>query len=193
MNIQLLDELADVMERKGHPTREKLLPGIERKQIDLVYPEVDLCEDLYQLYSWRNGSTSGLNLEGIVFRDTGFLPLEKAKQYASDIIPWYVHPDGPEQTDDEYHYPDFDKWVGISGFEGMIYVVVCGEHKFSKELVNPVLCMGCGAFYVAYDSIESMIKTCIGWASHENWRIDNELPDGEEEAIWKSNNPIAFP
>ena len=192
MNRLLLDELADALENKGHKAREKLLPGIARAEIESVYPGVELCDELYQLYGWRNGSNSGLDLDGILFRDTGFLPIEKAKQYASEIIPWYVHPDGPEQADGKFHYQDFDKWVSISGFEGMIYVVICGEHGFNKELKNPILCMGCGAFYVAYDSIDSMIKTCIDWVGHEAWSLDGDLPNGVESKIWKLNNPITF-
>jgi len=192
MNIQLLDDLADAFESKGHIVRETLFPGIERPEISAIYPDVDLCEEIFQLYGWHNGGKGGLNLDSIMFRDTGYLPLQEAKDYASELIRLYVHPDGLDQTDGKFEYPDFDKWVAVSGFEGMVYVVICGKHIFNDKLKNPVLCIGCGAFYIAYDSIESMLHTCIAWVQHESWAPYETMPEEVERSIWRKHNPICF-
>jgi len=134
---------------------------------------------------WHNGCVGGYDLDGIYFRDNGFLSIEKAKIERDSLVPLYAYVDGVPITTRKEH----KNWVPFAGFNGVINLVVCGEHIYGEDLQNPVITVGGGELNIVYDSITSMLKTSIDWVDLPEWAQYETLPPDLEREIWAAHNP----
>lgn len=164
---------------------ETLNAGMSSDEIISSYPGVDLCDEVVQMYMWHNGSAGGYDLDGIYFRDHGFISVEKAQTVKDSLVPHYVYFDGSLLETRK----NYKKWVPFAGFNGNILLVVCGDHIYGEDLENPVISVGIGELNIQFDSISSMLKTSIEWVKHPDWRHYSGLPDEVEHEIWSAHNP----
>ncbi|MBV6627982.1 MAG: hypothetical protein KI793_34540 [Rivularia sp. (in: Bacteria)] len=64
------------------------LPGLSNEEIreKLASVELELPEEIHELYRWRNGVEDGEDLKSIAYPSMAFMPLDEAIKYHLDII-----------------------------------------------------------------------------------------------------------
>lgn len=100
------------------PDFEALQPGVSREQVDAAVAglRLDLPEEVYRLYAWRNGQAGQ---DALFFPGYRFLPIEKAAEHAALMreilykIPFIGR----------WHWPR--SYLPIFELLGDYYVVVC--------------------------------------------------------------------
>jgi len=185
MIVELLEELVRGLESKGLKITDELNPGLTRTEIKLAFPDVTPCDEFIQMYMWSNGCVNGGDLDGLYFRDNGFLSIEHAIRERDSLVPLYAFDD--EKLIESRS--EYKKWIPFAGFNGVIYLVVCGEHIYGDDLQYPIISVGGGDLNIEYDSLESMIRTNIEWVNHSDWQPFEPMPEGIEQEIWTAHNP----
>ena len=64
------------------------LPGLSDEEIreKLANVELELPEEIYELYRWRNGVEGGEDLKSVVYPSMEFMPLDEAIEYYEDFV-----------------------------------------------------------------------------------------------------------
>ena len=187
-----LERLADAFERHGIAVRGSLLPGASDAELDVVEAElgVVLPQAYRALYTWSAGCSDPEGEAPFLFRDNAFLELNEVVQRRQELVEAYQ-----EQT-----YPGDVGAFGMNGVdltttapfaetEGAVYVVACGPHTLASASQNPVISVFEG-IDVYFNSIESMLDTCIEWVEQEGYDRYSLAPD--EKGPWLRHNPGVF-
>src|SRR5215216_26851 len=84
-----LDQFITVLRAHNYLVDDPFQPGLSRTEIaDLARAlPFTLPEEVYQLYTWRNGTKADIDLS--LFGDHIFIPLEQAIQESRDIEQYY--------------------------------------------------------------------------------------------------------
>lgn len=84
-----LDKLLHTMRVLGFPVDNEFNPGLLREEISAKTKHLPFVvpEELYQLYTWRNGTRSDTDL--FMFRDHFFISLEQALEEYENVVKYY--------------------------------------------------------------------------------------------------------
>ncbi len=87
----LTDSLNQIMQwlEKNRPDyAASFLPGLSDAEIreKLVNVELELPEEIYELYRWRNGVEDGEDLKSVVYPSMVYMPLDEAIEYHLGIV-----------------------------------------------------------------------------------------------------------
>lgn len=87
----LTDSLNQIMRwlEKNRPDyAASFLPGLSDEEIreKLANVELELPEEIYELYRWRNGVEGGEDLKSIVYPSMEYMPLDEAIEYYLGIV-----------------------------------------------------------------------------------------------------------
>jgi len=159
----------------------ELVQGFENKGVEIT----STLNSGLKMYMWSNGCLNGRELDGLYFRDNGFLSIEDAKVERDSLVPLYAF----EEDTLVRGRSEYKKWVPFAGFNGVINLVVCGEHIYGDDLPFPVISVGGGDLNIEYDSLTSMLRTNIDWVNHSEWVHLDSMPTDVEKEIWTAHNP----
>lgn len=183
---ELCEDLVSAFEAKGANVSSNLRPGISSSEYAKVigFPEEELPSDLLELYQWRNGCFDEYAFDEdtehrLMFRDNIFISVERAREELTNF-------DEDPEGDDRF---DLKRAIPIAFWEGATYAVVTGSHKFGSNLTNPIIEYFEG-IDLSYDSIRSMLETCIAWVSDSSWIVGYGVDTFKEKEIWDRHNPI---
>lgn len=87
----LTDSLNQIMrwlEENRPDYAASFLPGLSDEEIreKLANVELELPEEIYELYRWRNGVEDGEDLKSIAYPSMAFMPLDEAIKYHLDVV-----------------------------------------------------------------------------------------------------------
>lgn len=183
-----LDRLADAFEAHGIPVWSNLRPGASEPELDDIAERLNvvLPEEFRELYRWRNGHVDPDASNIVTFRDGVFIGLDAIPQAYRDVNSVYgLSPADPEYVVDV----DLSECVPIAEFMGSWLVVACGAQSAISGSQRPVF----NAFHGVepfFDSIDSMVETCIAWVEQSDYDPYSEAPN--EREIWIAHNPLRF-
>lgn len=183
-----LDRLADAFEARGIPVWSNLRSGVTEPELDDIAERLSvvLPEEFRELYRWRNGHVDPDASNVVTFRDGVFIGLDAIPQAYRDVNSVYgLSPADPEYVVDV----DLSECVPIAEFMGSWLVVACGAQSAISGSQHPVF----NAFHGVepfFDSIDSMVETCIAWVEQSDYDPYSEAPN--EREIWIAHNPLHF-
>jgi hypothetical protein len=189
---ELLEELRVAFGERGRDVDRHLQPGMSREEIlEPAAPlGLTLPDDLIEMYEWRNGQDEDADMseDALVFRDNGFIDLERALGEYATIQEHYSS--GPDTI--RYGF-ELRAAFPFAEFMGSWHAVVCGKHSLEIPDAHPVI----NVFHdleLFFYSVDAMLRTCIEWVRHPDWdRETAGLPEDVELEIWRKHNPGIFP
>ena len=185
---QLCEELVDAFQRQGDNVRGNLRPGLSRKAIFdlLARTGLMLPESAIQLYEWADGHVDNEAHDNVIFfRDNTFISLSWAVNEYFQMQSTY----GGSEASIELTGVEIERCFPISVNNGAWDTVVCGRHTHDQRLDNPIVQVFQG-YDLYYNSVETMLRTCIAWVNSPEWRRFHGLPQVIEQEIWARENPI---
>ncbi len=187
MISELCEALLAAHRRHGIDISQDLLPGLPREAIEAEtawFPS-RLPDDLIALYGWRNGQPEDAwNSQNVLwFRDMQFTSLQRARDEYVSMMDSYGLDNDPasEGIDLRMCFP-------FASFNGGWYVVPCEGPRLDSRFPFPVVSVFQG-ISIYFDSIETMLRTCVDWRVASSWSGDDwELPEHLEMEIWRRYN-----
>lgn len=173
-----LEVLADAYTLRGYDVRPNLLPGATSAELHEVESAlgVVLPASYRELYGWSAGVIDDLGtVPRLRFRDESLLALSRVVEERDRLLDVY---DWSESLDGRAVAP-------FASYQGSILVVACGPQGLTSVVPHPVISYFQG-IDLYYDSIESMVETCIAWVSQVGWAPFDAAP--EEMEIWRRFN-----
>ena len=83
-----LNRIMQWLEENRPDYAASFLPGLSDAEIreKLTNVELELPEEIYELYRWRNGIEGGEDLKSVVYPSMEFMPLDEALEYYDDFV-----------------------------------------------------------------------------------------------------------
>ena len=83
-----LNRIMQWLEENRPDYAASFLPGLSDAEIrgKLASVELELPEEIYELYRWRNGVEDGEDLKSVVYPSIEFIPLDEAVEYHLGIV-----------------------------------------------------------------------------------------------------------
>ncbi len=184
-----LETLRSAFETKGHSVSTSLLPPVGEQDLRrrCAWFPAELPDELVALYGWHEGQAGDDAWDESApfwFRDYAFSNLRIAeREHAAMMESYGVDPKCHELL--KHAFP-------FAAFNGGWLVLPCKGQKLDGRLRRPVISVMQGV-NVFFHSVEHMLDTCIGWATHPAYDADGgSLPEDIELEIWRKHNPGIF-
>ena len=83
-----LNRIMEWLEENRPDYAASFLPGLSDEEIreKLANVELELPEEIYELYRWRNGVEGGEDLKSVIYPSMEFMPLDEAIEYYLGIV-----------------------------------------------------------------------------------------------------------
>ena len=186
---QLLEELRLSYEARGSRVSGGLKAALSENEIDerCAWFPGTLAEEIYSLYSWRGGQEiSSEDQSPFWFRDVIFSTPEAAALQYKSMIETYgkLMPQSLVGVDLSFCFP-------FAAFSGGWYVFPCAGQALNRRFSRPIISVlqGVDAYY---NSLDSLLKTCIAWVKHPAYGSQGRAWDEVEMEIWERLNPGVF-
>ena len=150
-----LDTLVVAFESKGLKVANSLLPGLDRKTIAVstTWFPVQLPEEIYQLYEWRNGQAGDAWEEKFPFwfRDNAFCSISNAKAVYESTVAIYA----------EYNDPARDgvnllECFPFAEFNGECFLLLCSP---TLQASHVVISLGGDLVFVSVEKMAILAST----------------------------------
>lgn len=154
----------------GPERAETFQPGLSRTEIDYLIRAlpIQLTEELYEIYQWRNGSTDWNNTNSLVSPTLEFMPLEEAIKHFYDLSNSFteIHSSNEAYFCDRFLFP-------VICENSSCYYAVMLENE--KKISSPVIDIsGEGDLDIVFSSLMEMMKTLAEYCETGTYYIDSE-------------------
>ena len=183
MDVEKLERLLAAHRAVGE--QPNLRPGAAEVELAEVEEKfsLKLPSAVRTLWSWRNGSVGnphGKALNPLFFYDGCFSGTPDVDYHIASAMEAYIDP-VPEFAEEVREVG----WVPIADLHGGSFLVTCGPMSFWPDVEHPVVNVK-DEIAVYFDSVESMVDTCIAWFEHPDYRRVDPGPHVKE--IWQARN-----
>jgi hypothetical protein len=177
-----LDQFTTVLRAHNYLVGDPFQPGLSRAEItDLARTlPFKLPEEVYQLYTWRNGTKADIDLS--LFGDHIFIPLEQAIQESRDIEQYY----------------EITKVLPFASFQGSWLVLPAEPYAADIDLwpplsdtiqaERPIIHIFEGVAVFAY-SLETMLDMIMAWFTQGVAELDTLYAQDVRQRIQEQYNP----
>lgn len=182
----LLIKLESFLNDTNAPILRRLNPGIPQKTTESIFGELDIIEEIYQLYSWRNGTQIDKEAkigEYWIFKMGMFMSAERA-------IECYRKKAGQDQ------FWDINKFPLFESRGGEYYLVDCNRNNetFGMVFFHSIGAVDFDTIITKYDSLETLFETILECFMQKVYYYDHasntlEFNPKLEREIIKKNNP----
>ena len=158
--------------QKNRPERvETFQPGLSREEIDHLIGSlpIQITEELYEIYQWRNGSTDWNGTDSLVSPILEFMPLEEAINSFYDLFNLFTE---TPLLDESFSYDERQLFPIICENSSCYYAVMVDN---KERMISPVMDVDSeGDLSIVFNSLTDMMQTLAEYCETGTYYIDAE-------------------